>query len=341
MSIVENLAKRLEAAKGDLRAESAIAAEFFLSAKPESERESLRAALDAVAVLRWFDAALIGKVLSIPADMARQNFEALAAMPFIERFESHAGNLRNLHESTRLGWRRRLAEASPERFRALSARAAECYANDSTSTGRIEWIYHLLCGDPDRGATELENFDREWSSRIHPEERYALAAALTELENLQLLWGRARVWVLLVVAWADHARGNVAKLADAANYVLGLARSVSDERAEADAQCLLGDVQVTQGKLTEASATFAEFLHASRRLVERDYNNVGRQRELAIAYGRQGNVLLKQGKLTEAHAAFEECLNIGHWLAAQTPKTPTGSMNLPWLKPEGVSPCWR
>ena len=64
----------------------------------------------------------------------------------------------------------------------MSTRAVDCFRNDPTAAGRIEWIYHLLCADPDLGATELEKLDRDWSSQARPEERAALATALNELE---------------------------------------------------------------------------------------------------------------------------------------------------------------
>src|SRR5512134_2761707 len=44
-----------------------------------------------------------------------------------------------------------LADATPERFRTLSARAALYLADDLTPASRIEWIFHLLSGNPECG----------------------------------------------------------------------------------------------------------------------------------------------------------------------------------------------
>jgi len=172
MAFIEQLMQRLEAASGDTRAQAAVAAEFVLMARPEAEREPLRSALDAAAVLRWFDASLMEKVLEIPDDEARKRFEELKALPFVERYRRSEHDLLNVHESTRLGWRKQLAHEWPERFADLSAKVAACFADDFTPAGRIDWIYHLLCGDPERGATELEELDRNWSSCARPEDRY-------------------------------------------------------------------------------------------------------------------------------------------------------------------------
>jgi Flp pilus assembly protein TadD len=70
---------------------------------------------------------------------------------------SGAEDIRNVHDATRLGWRRRLAEDHPASFRVLSARAAAFFEQDASPAGRIEWIYHLLSADPERGANALQN----------------------------------------------------------------------------------------------------------------------------------------------------------------------------------------
>lgn len=249
MSSIEELLRRLDAAKSDTLLQAAIAAESVLLAHPETERQPLHATLDAAAVLRWFDVSLLSKLLEVPDEEARTRFETLTSLPFVERYRLRDTDLRDIHEATRLGWRKKLAGETPERFRGLSVRAAEAFADDRTPASRIEWIYHLLCGDPGRGAAELEKLNRDWSSRARPEERYALAAALRELEDNRLVAGRARAWTLLVIAWTRDTRGETARLADTATDALQLAREAEDRLAEAEAQCLLGDVRQAQGNL--------------------------------------------------------------------------------------------
>src|SRR5574340_1830511 len=114
MAIIGLLVQQLEAAKGDIHRQAAAAAEFLLSAEPEAKRVPLRAGLDAAAVLRWFDVNLLGKVLEISDEEARGRFEALKAMPFVETYRAQDRELHNIHESTRLGWRKRLAQGAPE-----------------------------------------------------------------------------------------------------------------------------------------------------------------------------------------------------------------------------------
>src|SRR5262249_34514325 len=56
----------------------------------------------------------------------------------------------------------------------------------------------------------------------------------------------------------------------------------------------MGDVLQAQGKLEAAQEAFEESLTISQRLAEQDANDVGRERDLAIARGRMG--LMQVGK---------------------------------------------
>ncbi|MHB9009179.1 MAG: tetratricopeptide repeat protein [Limisphaerales bacterium] len=319
MNFIEQLLARLKATEGDVHAQAAVAAEFVLLSRPETDRQPLREALDAAAVLRWFDASMLARVLAIPEAEAAPRFEVLKSLPFVERYRRGERDLRNVHEATRLGWRKILATDAPDRFRSLSAQAAALFASDPTSAARIEWIYHLLCADPDGGANHLEKLDRDWSSTAHPEDRYALAAALQELDQCRMVHDHARAWVLLVIAWAAMAHGEVTQQSAVAREALDLARSAKDPRAEADSQCLVGDVLQAQGKLAEAQAAFGEYLRISRQLAEQDPSNAGWQRDLALAHSKVGDVLQAQGRLAEAQAAFGETLRISRRLAEQDP----------------------
>src|ERR1035441_2558311 len=277
MPFIERLLEGLKGAEGDTQAQAAVAAEFVFLTKPEIEREVLRAAFDAAAVLHWFDPPVLAKVLAISDEEARSRFEVLKLLPFVEPFRRGERDLRNVHESSRLGWRRLLAQRDNPRFRLLSKQASDCFSGDLAPAAQIEWIYHLLCADPENGANSLETLDRQWSSSAYPEDRYALAMALKELEDAQLVAGRGRVWALLVIAWARDARGETAQLEEAAKEALLLARQTKDASAEGDAQTLLGDALRAQGKLGEAQAAFGEYLAISRRLSAQDPNNSGWQ----------------------------------------------------------------
>jgi len=316
---IQDLLQRLEKAKGDTRTQSALTTEFVVMARPEAEREILRSGLDAAAVLHWFDAEFLEKVLEIPQDEARRQLDTLKEYSFVEHYRGEADLRYNLHESTRLGWRINFASERTERFRALSLRASSGFANDPTPGGRIEWIYHLLCGDPALAASELEKLDRAWSGSARPEDRAALATALQELVETKLVDGRARARSLLAIAWSRTDWDSTARSAEIAAEALTLAQKAGDEAASAEAWGLGGHVSEAQGRLEGAQAAFEQYLAIFRRLAELEPSNAGWQREMAVAHSRVGGVLQAQGRLEAAQAAFEQSLSISRRLVEQDP----------------------
>jgi ATP/maltotriose-dependent transcriptional regulator MalT len=137
MDPIHGLIQSLKDTRGDIRAQAALTAEFLVMALPKHEHESIHAAVDAAAVLRWFDADLLAKVLEISDQDAQQRFATLKTFSFVERYCRGKNKLHNLHEATRLGWRSKMARESLERFRGLSSRASLCFANQATPAGRI------------------------------------------------------------------------------------------------------------------------------------------------------------------------------------------------------------
>lgn len=333
MDLAEQI-RVLEAAKGDPAKLTLATVDLAYPDLPESERAALGESLEASAIPHWCDASILTTLLEIPGQESATRLGRLSRLSVVEPFPARSDNDINVHESNRIALRKRMAAEDQSRFRTLSGRMAAHFESDLTAAGRIEWIYHLLCSEPERGATELEKLDRQWTRSAHPEDRYALASALAELDDTRMVQGRARVWVLLVIAWARVSRGEEARLADVAIRILDLARSVADPRAEGDAQCLLGDALSAQGKLEKAQAAFAENLTISWRLAEQDPSNAGWQRELAGAQNRVGGVLRAQGKLAEAEAAFGKYLTIMRTLAEQDPG------NAGWQRDLAVAQGW-
>lgn len=310
MPFIEQLLEGLKAAEGDTRAQAAVAAEFVLRSRPVPERQPLREALDAAAVLRWFDAPLLANVLDISETDAAHRFEALKSLPFVEPYRRGERDLRNLHEATRLGWRRRLYETDRARFQLLSRSAADCFASETGAGPRIEWIFHRLGADPDGAADSLETLDRQWTASAHPEDRDALASALKELEETRLLAGAARVEVLLCVAEARSSRGETSQLEQPAREALAAARSVHRLSAIARAHGLLGDVLEAQGKLEEAQAAFGEALRISRRLAELDPANANWQWDLAVTCRKLARMEVRPQRVAAAVPLFEEAKRI-------------------------------
>jgi hypothetical protein len=81
---VRDLLQRLKETQGDTHAQSALTAEFLLINRPDSE--ALSAAVDAAAILHWFDSNLLQKMLEVSAEDGRHRFEALREHSFVERY---------------------------------------------------------------------------------------------------------------------------------------------------------------------------------------------------------------------------------------------------------------
>ena len=318
MEFTEQLAL-LQAAAGDPAKLALATADLAFPALPPGERLALREALAAAAIAHWFDANILADLLEITAEESRVLHGRLCQLTVVEPFPARGETAVNVHEAARLALRKSLAAERTDWFRTLSERTATHFAKEPTPAARIEWIYHRLCSAPDEAASELERLDRDWSGTAHPEDREALAVALRELAGTGLIDARALLWASLCIAWVRLGRGETAQLGDDALSIRKLARDLGDAPAEADAECILGDVLQAQGKLGEAQAAFAECLAITRRLAEHDPNNAGWQRELAVAHNRVGGVLKAQGKLGEAQAAFAEALAISRRLAEQDP----------------------
>ncbi len=319
--IIRDFLERVKSAKDDPQIQAALTAEFAIAARSGEEQPALREALDVAALLHWFNARLLKQMLELSAEEALKRFEALKSLSFVERYRQGESDLFDVHEATRLGWRRQMAGQNADGFRRLSTHSAECFAKNSTPAGRIEYVYHLLCADPDRGAGELLELSRDWISyaNARSEDCYALAAVLRELEDTGVVQGRARASTLLVIGFVRELRGEIAQLEGLAAEVLRLAQGIRDEYLEFEAQRLLGSVLEAQGQLKAAEAAFAEVLAISRKLAEQDPSNAGWRRNLAVAHSRMGGVLEAQGQLRAAEAAFAEALAISRRLAEQDP----------------------
>jgi hypothetical protein len=146
----------------------------------------LQYAVNSKIIWRLFSHAIWRHVCHVQAgvqDWVEKQLLPSLGLSVVELFPARGEKALNVHEASRLALRKRLAAVEEARFRVLRVRAAAHFADDPAPAGRVELIYHPLCGDPQRGATELESLDRDWISSARPEDGHALASALSELED--------------------------------------------------------------------------------------------------------------------------------------------------------------
>lgn len=309
----------LAAAQGDPARLALASVDLAYPDLPEPERSALKKALAAAAIPHWCDEEILAALLGVSPAESAVRLARLRDLKVVEPFPARGEGAVNVHEASRLAIRKRMAMEEESRFRALSGRAVAFFEPDTKPSGRVEWIYHLLCAEPNRGADELETLQREWSSTAYPEDKYALATALRELEEQWLVQGRALLWSVLFCAWTRVGRGEAASLEEPARRALELSRVEADQSADAEAQMLLGDVQAAKGQLDAAREAHGACLEIWIRLAAEQPTNAGRQRDLAVAHSRVGVGLEAQGKLSEAQLSFGESLSIIRRLAEQDP----------------------
>lgn len=81
----------------------------------------------------------------------------------------------------------------------------------------------------------------------------------------------------------------------------------------------IGDVQVKQGNLTDALASYQADLDIAQRLAAADPGNAGWQRDLSVSHEKIGDVLEARGDIDAAIEAHEESLVIAQSLADRFP----------------------
>lgn len=293
-----------------------------LSAVPSSEKlpADLKPCLEAAAIPRWCDPAILAILLDLPPAACAERLAALRELALADPSPAHGEAAIRVPEPTRQVLRWVMVTLEPERFRGLSLRLADFFRVQSSPAAHIEWICHLLCGDPERGARELEKLDHDWTDRAHAEERYALAIALRDIEEAGLLTGRARAWVLLAVGWMHQWKGETLQWGQVAEQALGVAREAGDAAAEAEALCLIGDSALGRFQFGEAESAFDRFLSLAEIMTARYPHDTGWQRKLALAHSRLGDVAQARGQAETARNAFAKYLAIGKRLAKEHPE---------------------
>ena len=162
MELQEQL-RTLEAAKGDAAKLALATVDLAYPALPEAERAACKEALEAAAIPHWCDEAILAALLGISSEVSAARLVRLRGLRVVEPFPARGDHAVNVHESARLALRKTMAADRQTQFSDLSARATGIFAANAAPVGLIEWIFHLLCSDPDRGADELESLDRDWS----------------------------------------------------------------------------------------------------------------------------------------------------------------------------------
>jgi hypothetical protein len=205
--------EQIESAHGNTDALALATVDLVIASQPPSEQDDLRVALDAASVVHWFDPQILSALLDLEPDGKHQEhlFNRLTAFPFVERYASRGPLSHNVHQATRLPWRTRLHRHSPQRLQDLSERAAAIFPIPTDRTApaqlRIEAVYLRLTGGNSSEARDMcREIGTDWRTEGRLQESQALALALEELDQCDILNGATRAACLLEIAEARWPR---------------------------------------------------------------------------------------------------------------------------------------
>ncbi len=153
-----DLLQRLTAAATDAEREAIVLEMRLSTLDPDA-----RAAALAAAIPHWFDALFLEALLEDEdSDIL---YGQLLALSFVQQIP---GKGYAVHERTRRQMLDNLWREAPERFRALSRRAADYCAAQAEQTDDPAWaaeaIYHRLVSDPEAGIAGLRGLATKWAN---------------------------------------------------------------------------------------------------------------------------------------------------------------------------------
>lgn len=170
-----------QSAKGDPARLALASVDLLMAARPERERENVRTALEAAAVVHWCNEAILAALLNITVAEAVTRLVRLRELTVVEPFPARGPGVVNVHEAIRLALRARLHAEDPNRLRTLSARAHAHFANDNASHAVVEALYHRFIGEPTVAERECRKLYRRLSDAGEYEALLALGGILAEL----------------------------------------------------------------------------------------------------------------------------------------------------------------
>ncbi len=249
----EDAIRRLSESAGDADSLALATVDLTISAS----RPEMTAVLEAASIPHWFDQPTLEALLDDSLPTGPDWFQDLIGFSIVEPFQAHKGW--NVHETTRLALRDRMARSEPDRFRELGL-ALIPQLDLSQWDHQIERVYHLLTADPDLGAEELRTLLRRWSRKELVDQLQSLGRMLDELCERDLLVSRARGYALVGLCIIRRDRLDVASREELVSEAVRLMEESADRRGLVDAREELAYVYRDQGRHEAAGDMYAKAL---------------------------------------------------------------------------------
>jgi tetratricopeptide (TPR) repeat protein len=284
-----DLLQRLMAAQTD-EERSWIVTENLLESLPED----LATALWAMAIPHWFNAEILAALCPELTEQAENLYRRLQEFSFVEMFAERGHNVHELKRNQLLD---RLWQENPERFRYLSSKAAEYFANTDKSESQIEWIYHLVIASPVTGIDELKKLGQRWDTTYN---RSKLESLVIRLYS-HITAMRTTIAVNAeVLYWQGNAKSRLYRLTEALesyDMALALYREIKNNLGEANT---LRDI-----------GTILQFLNRHNEAMDRYMMALTIYRNIHSYLGCLGeaNTLISIGSVLYFHKLYKEALD--------------------------------
>ena len=262
----------------------------------QSLEPELRQASWAVAVTHWFDTEIIGVLCPELKARAAEIYNELQTLPFVEVFPDRG---HNIHEATRKQILERLWQNEREKFRTLSARAAEYFAESDDSSEQIEGLYHLAVSDREDVAEELWNFCWNLNNTFRYGELDAIANTLFEQGEANRVSLDIKGVIYFFKGQAEQRAYKQQQALQTFGQALNFYREIGARLGEANTLQAIGDI--------------LQFLDRREEALENYQSALTFYRDIGDRLG-EANVLQEYGKLqnnsTEARKYFSSAQKI-------------------------------
>lgn len=292
MNPYQNLLERLQAAQSD-EERAWITLQFNL----DTQSKAVHTAVQAAAVLHWFDREMLVYVLETP--LAEAEFSALVALPYVEIFPGRGWNV---HEKTRDLLRDKLWREDRARYRKFSRRAAACCRKRNTTdpVWQTEAAYHALLAEERKAEQTFIDLGIELHNHFQFAALETMLRPVLNAVRVGRLSNRVAAWVKYRQARLDYMYSrnfdtNVVLLQE-------LAVDSGDRLLAANCIQALGDLYLSLSEFPKAHERYLEALSIYR-------SNSNRADEANCIQGL-GNVHLRLLELPQARKRFLEAMRI-------------------------------
>ena len=288
-----------------------------------TEPKALRRVAEAAAIPHWFDPEILAQLLDDDLRPAAADWHGqILKMPFCKPFPQRNGH--NIHESTRLALRTRLAAQDPERFATLTRRAVAAFSG-TTTPHRVERMFHRLWENPEQAGPEIRQLEYDLRSKV--EGGLALADTLAECLSQDSAPPLVQCWALWTAGMVRAPYLNIGEQMDLANRAVTAAKTSGSDFAFAAAAILAGGVLCERGQAGDADRAlnyYQRALDIRERFLAANPDSAQAARDVSLSLEKLADFLADRGLAGDADKAlnYYQCgLDVLERLLAANPES--------------------